>query len=141
MNVKANRKVLIFGFVVFVFIIWIIQNPIGKFGYHGFGYTVYSAIPIPYFDLKIGPEGIPQIREKSHFVSFNEVNEYIGSLRQDYDITLIIGTGYEDMVNIDEKILESNSNVIVLKTPEAIEKYNELKDEGRKVAIILHSTC
>lgn len=135
----TDRKALIFGFVIFVLIIWIIQNPIGKFGYHGFGYTVYSAIPIPYFDLKIGPDGIPQIREKSHFVSFNEVEEYIES--QDYEIILIIGTGYEGMVNVDRKILESTSTIIVLETPEAIEKYNELKDEGKKVAIILHSTC
>ena len=135
----TDRKALIFGFVIFVLIIWIIQNPIGKFGYHGFGYTVYSGIPVPYFDLKIGPDGIPQIREKSHFVSFNEVEEYMES--QDYEIILIIGTGYEGMVNVDRKILESTSTIIVLETPEAIKKYNELKDEGKKVAIILHSTC
>lgn len=140
LNIGARRKALIFGFIVLVLIVWIILNPIGKFGYYGFGYTVYSAIPVPYFDLKIGPSGIPQIREKSHLVLFNEVDEYI-ELNYEYNITLIIGIGYDGLVKVDEKILESNSTIIVLKTPEAIKKYNDLKGQGKKVAIVIHSSC
>lgn len=138
MRARVRRKALVLGFLAFFLVFWIAQNPIGKFGYHGFGYTVYSAIPIPYFDLKIGPDGFPQVREKSHLVSFNEVEGY---LSKNHGVVLIIGTGYEGMVNVDEKILESNYRVIVLRTPEAIKKYNELKDKGEKIAILLHSTC
>lgn len=137
-TILKNRKILILVVVAAIFIVWIGLNPIEKFGYHGFGCTVYSAIPFPYFDLKIGPDGIPHTREKSHFVSFDEVDEY---LNRDRDIILIIGTGYNGLVKVDEKILETKSSVIILKTLEAIKKYNELKDRGENVAIILHSTC
>lgn len=141
MKIKTSRKTLAVGLAVLLLAVWLLQNPVGRVGYHGFGLTTYSAIPIPYFDLRIGPDGLPQIREKSHFLSYAEVDEYTESLSHDYNITLIIGTGYDGRLEVDEKILASNSTVIVLKTPEAVKKYNELRDQGEKVAAVLHSTC
>jgi len=31
--------------------------------------------------------------------------------------------------------------VEILPTPQAVRRYNELRDEGKRVAAIIHSTC
>jgi len=54
---------------------------------------------------------------------------------------LIIGIGYDEMVRVDERILNSFAGVEVLETSRAIERFNELKDNGRRVSAIIHSTC
>ncbi len=137
MNIKTNKKVIILGFIVFVLIIWVILNPIGKFGFHFFGFTVYSAIPFPYFDLKIHANGLPSIREKSHFVSLEEVSDLI----DDNPEALIIGIGYDELVKVDERISNSTIKIETLETSRAIERFNELKDDNERVVAIIHSTC
>ncbi|ODS37496.1 MAG: hypothetical protein A7316_09340 [Candidatus Altiarchaeales archaeon WOR_SM1_86-2] len=94
-------------------------------------------MPFPYFDLKIHDDGSFSIREKSHFVSLDEVKE----LADEKPDVLIIGIGYDEMVRVDERILNSFAGVEVLETSRAIERFNELKDNGRRVSAIIHSTC
>jgi hypothetical protein len=140
MNGISNPILSIFAIFCILFVIWLWQNPIGLFGYHFFGFTVYSTIPIPYFDLKIHTNGSFEIREKSHFVSFEEVE---GLLAENPDF-LIIGTGYDQLVKVDEKIINLNQTgvvITVLKTGEAIEKFNKEKRSGKNVTAIIHSTC
>jgi hypothetical protein len=55
---------------------------------------------------------------------------------------VIIGTGYEGMVRVEESIQTwADPAVEVLLTPQAILRYNELRVAGRRVAAIIHSTC
>ena len=91
----------------------------------------------PYFDLKIQDDGSLSIREKSHFVSLDEAKE----LADEKPDVLIIGIGYDEMVEVDERILNSSIKVEILETSKAIERFNELKDEGREVSAIIHPTC
>lgn len=45
------------------------------------------------------------------------------------------------MVRVDEKIFNSTVEVEILETSKAIKRFNELKDKGKKVTAIIHSTC
>ncbi len=134
MNQKILAIVLILSALA---VIWFWQNPIGKFGHHCFGFTVYSGIPVPYFDLKIHAEGSFSIREKTHFVSLEEAKDLIAE-NPDF---LIIGIGYDELVKVDEKIFNSSVKVEVLETSKAIKRFNELKDKRERVTAIIHSTC
>lgn len=122
--------------LIFVLVlIWILLNPIGRFGLHFFGFTVYSGIPFPYVDLKIYSSGVPSIREKSHFISYEEVEDLL-----DAEI-LIMGIGYDRICRVDKRILNSSVEVKILDTENAIKEFNRLRNEKRKVAAIIHSTC
>ncbi|NIN51668.1 MAG: hypothetical protein GTN80_00650 [Nitrososphaeria archaeon] len=132
---RINKKIII-GIVIICLAAWILINPIGKFGVHTFGFTVYSTIPVPYFDLKIHADGFPSIQEKSHFVSLEEASDLINEKPE----VLIIGIGYDQMVRMDERIKDL-VEVEALATPKAIERFNELKDDGTKVVAIIHTTC
>ncbi len=102
-----------------------------------FGFTVYSCIPFPYFDLKIHVNGFPSIREKSHFVSLAEVME----LLDEKPDVLVIGIGYDEMVRVDERVRGLEVEIRILETSRAIEEFNRVKDQGKRVAAIIHSTC
>ena len=54
---------------------------------------------------------------------------------------LVIGIGYHEMVEIEPKVLSIGIPVKVLATPKAIEEFNTLKNQGKKVAAIIHTTC
>ena len=133
-----RRRFLVLGFLIAFLVIWVWRNPPGRFGYHVFGFTVYSSIPIPYFDLKIHVDGFPSIREKSHLVTLAEVRDL---LEEDVEV-LVIGIGYDEMVRVEPQVLEfTEMPVKVLATPKAIEEFNTLKGQGRRVAAIIHTTC
>ena len=64
---------------------------------------------------------------------------------QDID-TLIIGIGVEGRIDCPEQVkkeIRKNgiSELMLLKTPDACRKYNELYHQGRKVALLAHGTC
>jgi hypothetical protein len=134
------RKIIFVVAVVIVLItVWVGFNPIGRFGFCRFGLLVYSAIPFPAVDLVIHTNGWPAIRgSKAHYVGFAEIE---GLLKEGPDV-LIIGTGYDDMVQVDEELLVMSAvQVLPLPTPQAVRHYNELRGEGKRVAAIIHSTC
>jgi len=58
---------------------------------------------------------------------------------------VIFGTGFNDIVKIDEKIdnLAKKESVKILKmpTPEALKKFSELTRKGNRVAALVHTTC
>jgi len=60
--------------------------------------------------------------------------------------TLIIGIGVEGRIDCPEQVkkeIRKNgiSELMLLKTPDAWRKYNELYHQGRKVALLAHGTC
>jgi hypothetical protein len=132
------KKVLVVVVVVLI-TAWVGFNPIGRFGFCRFGLLVYSAIPFPAVDLVIHTNSLPAIRgSKAHFVGFSEIE---GLLKEGPE-ALIIGTGYDNMVQVEEEILAMCSvQVLPLPTPQAVRRYNELRGEGKRVAAIIHSTC
>ena len=134
------KKIIVVVVVVIVLITtWVGFNPIGRFGFCRFGLLVYSAIPFPAVDLVIHANGLPALRgSKAHFVGFAEIEPL---LRERPDV-LIIGTGYDNMVQVEEGILAMSAvQVLPLPTPQAVRRYNELRREGKRVAAIIHSTC
>ena len=134
-----KKAIVLVAMVMVLITAWVGFNPIGRFGFCRFGLLVYSAIPFPGVDLVIHVNGLPSLRgSKAHFVGLAEIE---GLLRERPKV-LIIGTGYDNMVQVEEQILALCSvQVLPLPTPEAVRRYNELKGEGKRVAAIIHSTC
>jgi len=130
--IKKKKAIIILALIA-----WFLINRPLHFGIHFFAFTVYSGIPIPYFDLKIHANGIPSIRKKSHYVSIDEVKP----LLEENPEVIIIGIGYNEMVKVDKEILKLNVGVLILETSEAIKAFNQLKSSGVKVAAIIHTTC
>lgn len=118
--------------------LWILVNPRERFGYSTYGLTTYNALPIPYFDLIIHKDGTLSFRKgKSHFVSFNESESLLNKTPH----FLIVGLGYDGLVQVDPKINSTPIKVEAMKTPQALARFNQLKDEGMNVSAIIHSTC
>lgn len=110
----------------------------GKVTYSRFGLTVYGAIPVPSLDIIVRPGGLLWFRDKSHFISIEEVEPL---LSPDVEV-LVIGTGWHGAARVDPAVQEFEGiEVHILQTPAAFELFNELVSSGRRVALIAHSTC
>lgn len=146
-NEGVSRKKILAGCLAVVIVlgaVWVAFSPPGRFGYHRFGLIVYSGIPFPGVDVVVHANGLPGIRgSKAHWVSAEEFDQLIGSRADAWPDMVIIGTGYEGRVQVDMGILIRGASPVVevLPTPQAIERYNELRKAGKKVAAIIHSTC
>ena len=134
-----RKAIVVVAVVVVLITAWVGVNPIGRFGFCRFGLLVYSAVPFPAVDLVIHSNGLPAVRGgKAHFVGLAEIE---GLLKEGPDV-LIIGTGYDNRVQVGEEILAMSAvQVLPLPTPQAVMRYNELKGKGKRVAAIIHSTC
>lgn len=110
----------------------------GKVTYSRFGLTVYGVIPVPTLDITVSPGGFLWFRDKSHFISIEEVEPL---LSPDVEI-LVIGTGWHGAVRVDPAVQEIEGiEVHILRTPAAFELFNEFVSSGRRVVLIAHSTC
>jgi len=129
--------------ILLLCIVWVAFNPPGRFGFCRFGLTVYSGIPFPAVDVVVYANGLPGLRgTKAHFVSAEEFDRLIGPQAESWPEVVVIGTGYEGRVRVDESILaRAKPAVEVLPTPQAIRRFNQLRAAGKRVAAIIHSTC
>lgn len=110
----------------------------GKVTYSRFGLTVYGVIPVPSLDITVSPGGFLWFRDKSHFISAEEVEPLLSS---DVEV-LVIGTGWHGAVSVAPAVQEIDGiEVHILQTPAAFELFNELVSSGKRVALIAHSTC
>ena len=136
-----NRKCEFIFVAVFCIIIltpFLSMKCPGKITYSRFGLTVYGCIPIPILDITVGPKGVLGFRDKSHFITLQEVEAL---LIPEVEI-VVIGIGWNDVVKVDEAIRNIEKvKVEILSTPQAYETYNQYKSEGKKVVLIAHSTC
>ncbi len=124
--------------ILMVLIVWFLINPVGRFGLHFFGFTVYSHIPLPYYDIKIHTDGSLSLRdEKSHNISFEDVADLV---KENPEI-LIIGTGYSEMAKVDGSVKRMNISIETYETGLAIEKFNRYRAKGKRIAGIFHTTC
>ena len=132
-----KKAIVLIAMVTVLIAAWVGFNPIGRFGFCRFGLLVYSAIPFPAVDVVIHANGLPSLRgSKAHLVTSAE----LGGLLKEVPDVLIIGTGYDNMVQVEEKVA-ALPDVEILPTPQAVRRYNELRGEGKRVAAIIHSTC
>ena len=98
-------------------------------------------------DVVVLPDGTVKEREASkamfgsHNISKNEIEELAKAKPE----TLIVGTGTSAMaaVSEDAKVYarKAKLNLAVLSSSEAIKKLNQLVDEGKDVAALIHITC
>ena len=144
---ERSRKplvTLVILLVVAVTSLWLYCNPPGRFGYCRFGLTVYSGIPFPAVDVIVRPNGLPSIRTtKAHRISVEEFDRLLGPSANRWPQVIIIGTGYQAQVQVDERIVLRSARppMEVLPTPQAVRRFNELRTSGVRVAAIIHSTC
>ena len=116
--------------------------------YNKNGIVVYKGIPIPYFDIMIFPNGTFRLVDKK--IYFNQKDKINRIYKHANDI-LLIGSGEDGeggMGFIDEQretqfvfnpYKKLPLQVIVLKTPEACEEFNILKNKGYNVMFIIHN--
>lgn len=80
-------------------------------------------------------------RKDGHNLHLEDLQEI---LRRKPDI-LVIGTGYNGVMkvskNLIQQIEERDIRIIVAKSKDAVNKFNELTQKKQKVAIALHLTC
>ena len=54
---------------------------------------------------------------------------------------IIIATGFNGVLEVGEKEKFGGVHLKILKSQEAVEEYNRLVDEGKRVNILVHTTC
>lgn len=117
---------------------WMVVNPMRGFGVGCYGLAVYDMIPIPAADFAVRSTGQLKFVPRTHDLSVDD----LAWLIEDRPETLIIATGWAGALKPQPQILAylQTYDVRPLKTGEAQKLYNELLDEGRRVAIYHHST-
>jgi len=94
-------------------------------------------------DVIIFPDNVfcPWWREEGHSLSLRDLKNVIELSPS----LLIVGTGAYGVMKVPEKTLEKlkkkNINVILAKTGEAVELYNENFQKNKKTIACLHLTC
>ncbi len=115
--------------------------------YNRYGLTVYKGIPIFFFDVIIFPDGTFRLVDKKHYFYQRDKSFF---LKQKTDIILFGSGAYgEGGKGFSEKTsmfiynphISRGTQVIILKTAEACQLFNRLKQERKNVLFILHNTC
>lgn len=79
--------------------------------------------------------------ERSHLVS---ERDFLSLVFERVDI-VVIGTGQSGCVEIPEKVRkfakDKKIRLIAKPTPEAVERFNELVEAGKRVVAYMHVTC
>jgi VanZ family protein len=113
-----------------------------------YGLTVYKGIPIIFFDVMIFPDGSFRLVDKKHFFNIRDQRFF---LSQKTDI-IVIGSGSQGLGGsgfpkdkpvqfLYNEYSRRGTQVITLKTPEACQLFNRLKEQNKNVLFILHNTC
>jgi len=150
MQFKVLRYVILSAITVgfLTLIISFAVNHKKNISFNTHGLTVYKGIPVPFYDIIIYPDGGFHLADKKHFFRPLDVNYF--KLQQP-DILLIAsgsegkgGKGFDIEQGtqfIYNHIPLKNMQLIILPTPEACSKFNELKKMKKSVLFIIHNTC
>ncbi len=80
-------------------------------------------------------------RKEGHSLCMEDLVELEGKETE----ILIIGTGSNNMMDVPAEVIQElgkrGITVSVKRTPEAVDEYNKLVKENKKVAAALHLTC
>jgi hypothetical protein len=79
-------------------------------------------------------------REEGHLCQLKDLSDIPGSAE-----ILVIGTGASGMMKVDSKVMDyfrqKRIKVIAEMTGDAVNTFNKLKGQNKKVAAALHLTC
>lgn len=113
---------------------------------YNFGFIVVDGKQYLY-DVVIHPDGIVSERQPgkgrlgSHKITVEEL-ERLQGMRPDI---ILIGTGASGLAKLDDDAQsyaqQPESNVKLLPSVRAAQKFNQLVDEGKRVAALFHITC
>ncbi len=93
---------------------------------------------MPVLDITVGPHGGLWFRDKSHYISLDEVQPL---LSPEVEI-LIVGIGWQRAVSVDPAVQDiPGIQVYLLPTGAAFDLYNRYRSAGRAVVLVAHSTC
>ncbi len=91
-------------------------------------------------DIVLFWNGVEQ-KDKSHYMTLEYFQDII---LKDPD-TVIFGTGFNDSVKVDSRILheahKEGIDIVIKKTPKALEMFKKLSQKGKKVVAVIHITC
>ena len=110
--------------------------------YYDFGYIVIKGKGYDH-DVVITPKRVVSDwwRLEGHRLQIPDVRDY---LLEDVD-AVVIGTGYNGLMRVDSDVIEEfkkrGKEVYVERTKNAVDIYNRLVREGKKVLAFLHLTC
>lgn len=80
-------------------------------------------------------------RQEGHRLQLQDVRDF---LLEKADV-VIIGTGYDGMMRVEPEVVDAfkskGKDVVILKSREAVRKYNDFVMAGRKVMMFIHLTC
>jgi VanZ family protein len=118
-----------------------------KITHSRYGLTVIQGIPIPVFDVLVYPNGTFRIVDKKHSFSRRDLRLL---LRLDPDI-IVFGTGFTGTGGhglpgtgtsrfVYNAHLRRGTQLVVLETPEAVREYHRLRQAGKHVLLVLHTT-
>ena len=135
---RKRKLILALATVAVITPVWLIANPPGRFGLCCFSYTTYNALPLPTTDFQVRSDGRMRVVWKTHDLTFDRIAWLLEPMPE----ILIIATGWDGVTRPDDKILHyKGCELLVLQNKEAIERFNEMKKAGKRVAIHYHSTC
>ncbi len=133
-------KTFFVGAALFVLaaLTWIVVNPFNGFGASCAGLTTYDLMPIPLVDFQVRADGAFTRVGKTVDLTMKDVEPLLAP-RPD---ALIIATGWKGDLTPrpDIAAVLQAYNVQILKTGDALDLYNKLTAEGKRVAIHVHST-
>ena len=132
------RRRLLLGFVGLL-LIWL-GTAIwpGGIRHARFGLTVLGAVPLPLIDFTVNARGIPGYRTKSHTITRAELEPLVTAGLEH----LIIANGWHRVASVDADARAfPGVTVEILATPEAFARYNALRQQGKRVALLAHTTC
>jgi hypothetical protein len=135
---KRRKFIAVLVLLAVLFALWIAANPPGRFGWCRYAYTTYGGWPRFISDFQVRADGTTRKIAKTHELAFEQIEWLLGPKPE----VLIIALGWDGVTTPDDRIRQyRDCEVHILKNKEAIELFNRLKRDGKRVAIHYHSTC
>ena len=147
---KIFKRILIGFLIIYILVQGFFFIKYHKKGitHNSYGITVYKGIPLLFFDIMIFENGSFRFVDKKHDFNTRDKN----TIYYHSSNILLIGSGEDGLGGngFPEKLKPhfvfnlvkfKPLQIIILNTPEACKKYNQLKKEGYNVLFIIHNTC
>ncbi len=117
-----------------------------KINSFNFGFIVVDGKQYVY-DIIILPDGTVKEREAtkarlgSHKITWNDVAKIVNEQPE----VMVIGTEVSGLARLsaetEKNLRQANVNPLVLPSFQAVDKFNQLVSEGKRVAALIHITC